>query len=558
MVSSLSIHSQDNSKENIEFLSRDSYEALARSYKDSSSNFALMQSFADAFLAKAKRERDSLKLAEGYYKIASVYSAKIQYDIAKKYLDSTILFSKGHISNRHPARAYILRANINGAQTNMSDAMDDLGHANTYAKTNGNIEQQYEIKYFISLLKNSVGEHEEAISLLKEIITYYEQGNTDSEIIQQYHFFSLYALGAEYNTTKEPYSALTFNKKAIEISLKQKDSLIYDRLLRSAGFSYYLLGDYQRALDSVLKSKRVSETKENLAVSTPMSIHTTLGLIYHKLQQAERSHFHLLKMDSIAFAENYYSDVKEPYKLLIQYYKERENSEKQLFFINRLLYADSVVNSNKQYVSQRVNEDYDIPNLIEDKKRIISELQKEKRIWRIWIVLLLLISLVLLLLFIRYYRRQKLYKKRFQQLLENSENSYNVFQKSKVGAQNKIDIPKDIVENVLKKLEDFEENQNFLRLNLSLADVAKECGTNTKYFSKIINTYKNKTFTQYINDLRIAYTVNTLRQDSKIRRFTIKAIANEMGFNTTEAFSKSFYKSTGIYPSFFIKQLEKQ
>ena len=39
---------------------------------------------------------------------------------------------------------------------------------------------------------------------------------------------------------------------------------------------------------------------------------------------------------------------------------------------------------------------------------------------------------------------------------------------------------------------------------------------------------------------------------------TIKAIANEMGFNTTEAFSKSFYKSTGIYPSFFIKQLEKQ
>ena len=41
-------------------------------------------------------------------------------------------------------------------------------------------------------------------------------------------------------------------------------------------------------------------------------------------------------------------------------------------------------------------------------------------------------------------------------------------------------------------------------------------------------------------------------------KVSIRAIANEIGFNTTEAFSKSFYKTTGIYPSFFMKQLEKQ
>ncbi len=31
-----------------------------------------------------------------------------------------------------------------------------------------------------------------------------------------------------------------------------------------------------------------------------------------------------------------------------------------------------------------------------------------------------------------------------------------------------------------------------------------------------------------------------------------------MGFNTTDAFSKAFYKQNGIHPSYFIKELEKQ
>jgi AraC-like DNA-binding protein len=52
--------------------------------------------------------------------------------------------------------------------------------------------------------------------------------------------------------------------------------------------------------------------------------------------------------------------------------------------------------------------------------------------------------------------------------------------------------------------------------------------------------------------------IEELKVNSKFRRYTIRAIANEIGFNTTEAFSKSFYKTTGIYPSFFMKQLEKQ
>ena len=43
----------------------------------------------------------------------------------------------------------------------------------------------------------------------------------------------------------------------------------------------------------------------------------------------------------------------------------------------------------------------------------------------------------------------------------------------------------------------------------------------------------------------------------KLRKYTIKAIAGEFGFNTSESFSKAFYKKHGIYPSYFLSRLEK-
>jgi len=49
-----------------------------------------------------------------------------------------------------------------------------------------------------------------------------------------------------------------------------------------------------------------------------------------------------------------------------------------------------------------------------------------------------------------------------------------------------------------------------------------------------------------------------LKDDRIFRRYTIKTISYECGFSNPESFSKYFYKKYKIYPSFFIKQLEKE
>ncbi|MBQ0733883.1 helix-turn-helix domain-containing protein [Aquimarina celericrescens] len=87
---------------------------------------------------------------------------------------------------------------------------------------------------------------------------------------------------------------------------------------------------------------------------------------------------------------------------------------------------------------------------------------------------------------------------------------------------------------------------------------SKKLKTNSSYFSKIINIYKGKNFTNYINDLRVDYSIEKLQNDKKFRLYSIEAISREVGFGSTQSFSRAFTKKTGLTVSYFIKNIENQ
>jgi len=120
-----------------------------------------------------------------------------------------------------------------------------------------------------------------------------------------------------------------------------------------------------------------------------------------------------------------------------------------------------------------------------------------------------------------------------------------------------IGISPEIIASILARLKVFEAEKEYLSQHVSLNEMAKDFETNSTYLSKIINLKKGKNFSQYINDLRIDYAVEELKENTTFRKYTIKAIANECGFKSAESFSKSFYKKHGIYPSYYLKQLEQ-
>ena len=98
----------------------------------------------------------------------------------------------------------------------------------------------------------------------------------------------------------------------------------------------------------------------------------------------------------------------------------------------------------------------------------------------------------------------------------------------------------------------------FLQSDNSLQSLASKLNTNTNYLSKVINQHKSTTFSNYINNLRIDYTVEKLKIDSLLRKLLLLRLSlAKLVLKNAKSFSKAFYKFTEIKPSYFIKELEK-
>jgi len=118
-----------------------------------------------------------------------------------------------------------------------------------------------------------------------------------------------------------------------------------------------------------------------------------------------------------------------------------------------------------------------------------------------------------------------------------------------------INITDETIENLLSGLEKFERLKLFTRQDVNSAYLTNYLNTNSKYLTEILRQYKGKTFSQYINDLRIDYIIRLLYEDPKYREYKISYLAGVCGFSSREIFTITFKKNTGISPSYFINEL---
>ncbi len=118
-------------------------------------------------------------------------------------------------------------------------------------------------------------------------------------------------------------------------------------------------------------------------------------------------------------------------------------------------------------------------------------------------------------------------------------------------------INEETEKKLLLKLQEFEESTLFTENTISLSTLSTYCETNSKYLSYAINTYKKKDFNNYINELRVNYIIQKLKDVPIYRKYKIAVLAEEAGFSSQNKFSTVFKKVTSISPSVFIACLEK-
>ena len=232
---------------------------------------------------------------------------------------------------------------------------------------------------------------------------------------------------------------------------------------------------------------------------------------------------------------------------------------------------------NYKYLYTKINKEYDTQKLITEKNRIESSLKTQRAI----ISSLLFIALAVLGIFgYRFYHLQKVYKARFDEIIaerHDIKKEVPIIKESKIEqnkSSEKISIsPKNFfdveyynkipglnplfVESILNQLEAFEQEYKFLDNQVSQKLLSENLGTNSTYLSRIINVYKGKSFNHYINDLRIDYIIEFMKNDAKYLNIDVKELATMAGFTNAISFSDNFQRKFQIKPSYFIKMMKE-
>lgn len=100
------------------------------------------------------------------------------------------------------------------------------------------------------------------------------------------------------------------------------------------------------------------------------------------------------------------------------------------------------------------------------------------------------------------------------------------------------------------KIIDYVE-RNYRRIDLTLDIVSKEVGISDKYLSTFIKEHTGKTFSSYLDELRIGYSKYCLMNTD----WSNEKIAEESGFGAVNSFYRVFKKYVGVSPSIYKKNM---
>jgi AraC-like DNA-binding protein len=90
-------------------------------------------------------------------------------------------------------------------------------------------------------------------------------------------------------------------------------------------------------------------------------------------------------------------------------------------------------------------------------------------------------------------------------------------------------------------------------VDFSAIKLAELTESKYNYVSQVINENFGCNFNAVLNEYRIKEACNRMNDISNYGNYTIEAIANSVGYSSTNSFRAAFRKSTGLSPSEYQK-----
>lgn len=315
-----------------------------------------------------------------------------------------------------------------------------------------------------------------------------------------------------------------------------------------------LAGNYEKSLSLYRKRKKYPIIQDN--IRTEQLFDLGMADCFHHLKQIDSALFYCNKyIESYQITKVSKENLLMTYNIMTQCYNEKNDAKNAYRYAQKSL---ELIQSIEGIKSKSLNflHNYDLNKIKEESNKVIVS----KNYFKISLFGILIILVAVVFIFYYYYKDQKEKNYRFLKTIHNLKESktpeISILQIDKTEPQPKQMLDEELIEKIAIGLKKLELKETYLDPNFKLAFVAKKLNTNTAYLSQYFNQVMQKTFSEYTQELRIHYVLQKLKDSSYFRKYTLQAIAEEVGYKDANTLVRVFKKQTGLSLNYYIEKLE--
>ncbi|MGC4128230.1 MAG: helix-turn-helix domain-containing protein [Bergeyella sp.] len=540
---------------------QETYNTIRSHYEDLDKNNEYALPYVNRYIQKAKQEKNNTELVQGY-RDRAYYSANRALKI--KYADSAVITAKKTDDDNLISTTYLLKGSLYYFYyKNYPLALEEYLKAFEYSKKGKDDYLTHKIVYQMGLVKNYLGYYDEALEHFNQCISYFEPKTKEKDHPNQIYndskgyINSLHQAVVCWQRKNNYKKADSLTNIGLNFTDASKDfPLEKAYFLKSSGISDYFQRNHAAAEQNFNKALPVLMKNDDAYWISISEFYK--GKIFWDTGNKDLAVKQFQKVDStFKKREFFFPELQENYELLISYFQQKNDHEKELTYTKSLAEVNRILMKDFPKLSSKIHKGYDSRLLAEVKEKL-----EHRSKWSMGIIVLL-ISAVALLFFLvwKYYQNGKrikynysLLEKRLQ--LQSSESAYFIYED--ISAKGKTVISEDIFSDLQNKLSAFESDTEFTDKEMSLYQLSKKLGTNTKYLSQYINDTKGMNFSKYLSILRIKYITKQMYENPEFLKMSIQALADKCGFGSRQSFSDLFYEINKIRPADFLRQRKKE
>lgn len=539
-------------------LKKYSYKELSQLAFDNENNKEKLAIYLKAFYNRSIQEKTTERLTE-YYRDFIFLQPE---DKRKELIDSALYYANLTENYEIIGKTYLTKGVYSYNMKDFEEALDSYLKGYDYISQTDNDYLKNKTKYHIGVIKNYLGNYDEAIDFFTECSLFFAS-KPDEYNYQKGYITSSEGLAWAYTKTGQFNKSKKILQSILHLIQKTNISSLDEKyIIFKQGINHYFAEEYAQCIEKIEQTLPIIYDNEDFAWGSIGELY--IAKSYWNSGQESKAIPHLLQIDKV-FTEKKYThpDLREAYELLIKYYESLRDRDKQLYYTNRLIEVDKVYNTTYKFLSKQIYKDYDTKDLLRAKNDLEIALYLQTNRTKIIISVFVL---AITLLSITYFVNSKRSRERARELIRRIENLESIMnQKAQPETELEPQKPRLIVtdelaQTILAKLQRLEDKDFYLKRDITLSKLAKKLDTNSSYLSAVINTYKNKNFAAYLNELRINYIAKEILriEPYELQKYSLDAFAEMAGYANVRSFSDAFQKELSVKPSVYIKEVIKR